>query len=409
MITQGNRLDFVHDELARIESLEQRRSLKRFESVNSRTVVFEGKALVNFSSNDYLGLSQDERVQNAAKAAIDRYHASSASSRLVCGNVRLLEQLEEELAEFKGRESALVFSSGYMANVGLLSTLVGEGDLIYSDELNHASIIDGCRLSKARTRVFRHNDLNHLASLLQQAPVPGRILIVSDSVFSMDGDLADIAGLVELSRKYDALLMLDEAHATGILGRAGRGAIEHFEDLGKLTKNLGCVDLEMGTLSKALGSFGGFVACGRSMRDFLINKCRPFIFSTALPPASVGAARASLAIVRQESAVRERLWENTRLLKEQLQECGFETGGSQTPIVPVCFGSEARALDVSAKLMKRGFFVPAIRPPTVPEGTSRLRLTVSAAHSEGEIRALVQALVEVDSVKKTAQSWDLKN
>jgi 8-amino-7-oxononanoate synthase len=397
MITQRSRLDFVHDELERIESLHQKRSLKRLESVNSRTVGFEGKQLINFSSNDYLGLSQDKRVQDAAKEAIDRYHASSASSRLICGNLSLHEQLEEELADFKGREAALVFSSGYMANVSLLSALAGEGDLIYSDELNHASIIDGCRLSKAKIRVFRHKDLNHLESLLKQTVAAGRKLIVSDSVFSMDGDLADIAGLVELGRKHDALLMLDEAHATGILGRGGRGAIEYFEDLGKIGKSSDCIDLEMGTLSKALGSFGGFVACDRSMRDFLINKCRPFIFSTALPPASVGAARASLAIVRQESAIRERLWVNTRMLKEHLRRQQFGTGPSQTPIVPVCFGSEARSVEVSAALMKRGFFVPAIRPPTVPKETSRLRLTVSAVHSEAEIGALVQALVEVDS------------
>jgi 8-amino-7-oxononanoate synthase len=397
MITERNQLDFVRDELVRIESLHQKRSLKRLETSNARTVVFEGKELVNFSSNDYLGLSQDERVQKAAQEAIDRYHASSASSRLICGNISLHEQLEEELADFKGREAALVFSSGYMANLGLLSALAGEGDLICSDELNHASIIDGCRLSKARTLVFRHKELNHLESLLKRPVTSGRKLIVSDSVFSMDGDLSDVSGLMQLAEKYGALLMLDEAHATGILGRGGRGAIEHFEDLGGIKKTMHCVDVEMGTLSKALGSFGGFVACDRSMRDFLINKSRPFIFSTALPPASVGAARASLAIVRQESAIRKKLWENTRMLKEQLHAQEFETGPSQTPIVPVCFGSEARALGVSAGLMKRGFFVPAIRPPTVPKGTSRLRLTVSAAHSEAEIGALVHALAEVDS------------
>jgi len=397
MITERSQLDFVHDELDRIDSLHQRRSLMRLESVRSGTVVFEGQELVNFSSNDYLGLSQDKRVQNAAKDAIDRYHASAASSRLICGNMSLHEQLEEELAEFKGREAALIFSSGYMANVGLLSTLAGEGDLICSDELNHASIIDGCRLSKAKTVVFLHKDLNHLESLLKRTATSRRKLIVSDSVFSMDGDLSDVAGLMELSRKHDALLMLDEAHATGVLGRKGRGAIDHFEDQGKITESTGCVHVEMGTLSKALGSFGGFAACDRSMRDFLINRSRPFIFSTALPPASVGAARASLGIVRQESAIREKLWENTRMLKKKLREHQFDTGPSQTPILPICFGSEARALEVSAGLMKRGFFVPAIRPPTVPKGTSRLRLTVSALHSKAEIEGLVQALVEVDS------------
>lgn len=400
MITESSQLDFVRDALGRIGSLHQTRSLKRLEMSTTRTIVFEGKELVNFSSNDYLGLSQDKRVQEAAKDAIDRYHASSASSRLICGNLSLHEQLEEELADFKGRESALVFSSGYMTNIGLLSALVGERDLICSDELNHASIIDGCRLSKAKVLVFRHKDLDHLESLLKQTMTSGRRLIVSDSVFSMDGDLSDVAGLMELAKKYDALFILDEAHATGILGSGGRGAIEHFEDLGRIGKGIHCADVEMGTLSKALGSFGGFVACDRSMRDLLINKSRSFIFSTALPPASVGAARASLAIVRKESAIRERLWENTRMLKEKLREQEFPLGLSQTPIVPVSFGSETRALEVSAGLMTRGFFVPAIRPPTVPKGTSRLRLTVSAVHSEAEIGALVQALVEVDSGRR---------
>jgi 8-amino-7-oxononanoate synthase len=397
MITHRVPCDFVREELARIESLQQKRGLKRLQMSNACRVVFEGQELVNFSSNDYLGLSQDGRVQKAAKEAIDSADVSSASSRLICGNLDLHEQLEGELADFKGRESALVFSSGYMTNIGLLSALAREGDLIYSDELNHASIIDGCRLSRAKTLVFRHKDLNHLESLLRQAAASSRKLIVSDSVFSMDGDLADVAGLVELARRHDALLMLDEAHATGVLGKRGRGAIEHFTDLGKLKEGRDTVEVEMGTLSKALGSFGGFVACDHRLRDFLINKSRSFIFSTALPPASAGAARASLNILRREGGIRERLWENTRVLKQKLHGCGFPTGLSETPIVPICFGSEARALKVSTSLMKKGFFVPAIRPPTVPEGTSRLRLTVSALHSVAEIEELVQALVQVAS------------
>jgi len=396
MITGTPKTDFVHDELARIESLHQKRSLKVLDFSRARTVSFQGRELVNFSSNDYLGLSQDERVRQAAQDAIGHYDASCASSRLVCGNTRLHEQLEEELASFKGRESALVFSSGYMTNIGVLPALAGAGDLICSDELNHASIIDGCRLSRAKTLVFRHRDLNHLESLLKTMGFD-RKLIVSESVFSMDGDVCDVAGLHEMARRHDAWLILDEAHATGVLGKRGRGAIEHFKDLGKLKPSQNAADLEIGTLSKALGSFGGFVVCDRFVRDLLINKVRSFIFSTALPPASVGAARQSLAILSKESAPREKLWENTRILKGRLHSLGFVTGLSETPIIPICFDSEARAVEASDNLLKKGFFVPAIRPPTVPEGTSRLRLTMSALHSEAEIDALVQALVEVRS------------
>jgi 8-amino-7-oxononanoate synthase len=394
MITGTLKIDFVYDELARIESLHQKRSLKRLDLSRARTVSFRGRELLNFSSNDYLGLSQDERVRQAAKDAIDHYEASCASSRLVCGNTSLHEQLEEELARFKGRESALVFSSGYMTNIGVVPALAGEGDFICSDELNHASIIDGCRLSRAKTLVFRHRDLSHLESLLKTAG-SGRKLIVSESVFSMDGDICDVVGLYEMARRHDAWLILDEAHATGVLGKTGRGAIEHFKDLGKLKPSQRVADLEIGTLSKALGSFGGFVVCDRVVRDLLINKVRSFIFSTALPPASVGAARRSLAILCRESALRESLWENTRMLKGKLHSLGFLTGPSETPIMPIRFDSETLAVEASNKLLERGFFVPAIRPPTVPKGTSRLRLTMSALHSKAEIESLVQALAEV--------------
>ena len=389
---QKSKRGFIAEELDRLESLHQRRSLKRLEARGASDLFFQGKRLINFSSNDYLGLSEDERVKRAAKAAIDQYHASAASSRLICGNLDVHEQLEKELAAFKEKESALVFSSGYMTNIGLISALAGKEDEIYSDELNHASIIDGCRLSQARIRIFQHRDLDHLESLLRFSMATGRRLIVSDSVFSMDGDLAELPGLVDLAEKYDALLVLDEAHATGVLGSRGRGVYEHFADLGLMERRQGSIDVAMGTLSKALGSFGGFVACSRSMRDFLINKCRSFIFSTALPPSAVGAARASLNIVQQDRGLREKLWRNTNVLKKKLQERGFDMGPSETPILPIRFGSELKALTISAGLLEMGFYVPAIRPPSVPSGTSRLRLTVTAAHSEAQIEALVQAL-----------------
>jgi len=395
MIGQKSQKGFIAEELDRLESLHQRRYLKRLDARGASDLSFQGKKLINFSSNDYLGLSQDERVERAAKAAIDQYHASAASSRLICGNLDLHEQLEDELAAFKEKESALVFSSGYMTNIGLISALAGKEDLIYSDELNHASIIDGCRLSRARIQIFGHKDLDHLESLLKCPVARGKKLIISDAVFSMDGDLAELPDLINLADKYQALLVLDEAHATGVLGRRGRGIWEHFADLGFKRPRKQGIDVEMGTLSKALGSFGGFVACSRSMRDFLINKCRSFIFSTALPPSAVGAARASLDIVQRDCELREKLRRNTGALKKELQERGFDVGHSETPILPIRFGSEREALTISAGLIERGFYVPAIRPPSVPAGTSRLRLTVTAAHSAAQIEALVQALASL--------------
>ncbi len=392
----GTETNFILEELNRLEVLHQRRSLKRLEASENHRICYEGQELINFSSNDYLGLSQDPRVKQAAKEGIDRCHASTASSRLICGNFDLHEQLEEELARFKERESALVFSSGYLTNIGILSALVGQRDEIYSDSLNHASIIDGCRLSKGKTKVYRHADLNHLEDLLKSSSAKGRKLVVTDSVFSMDGDLADLPGLVTLAARYHCLLILDEAHATGVLGNGGRGLVEYFVERGEIADYKETVDIEMGTLSKALGSFGGFVACSRSMRDFLINKCRSFIFSTALPPSAVGAARASLRIIQQDSSLREKLRCNARLLYSRLGQIGCSPQNSlQTPIVPVVFGAESKTLQISEGLMRNGFYVPAIRPPSVPQGSSRLRITVSAAHSESEIGSLVEALARV--------------
>jgi 8-amino-7-oxononanoate synthase len=391
----SRKTQFLVEELDRLEVLHQRRFLKRLGVQGGCRVLFKGRQLINFSSNDYLGLSQDPRVKEAAKAAIDHYPASATSSRLICGNFDVHEQLEEELAAFKGRASALVFSSGYMTNVGLLSALCGEKDWVYSDALNHASIIDGCRLSRARVQIFRHKDMDHLETLLKGSPPSARKVLVTDSVFSMEGDLADLPGLVSLAGKYGCLLVLDEAHGTGVLGAQGCGLAEHFADQRNLTLPKGTVDIEMGTLSKALGSFGGFVACDGLMKDYLMNKSRSFIFSTSLPPSAVGAARASLNIVRQEPALRRQLWANVELLKNRLQAKGFDLQSSESPILPIHFGSEEKALRISESLVEKGFFVPAIRPPSVPQGTSRLRLTVTAAHSEAEIEDLVEGLVQV--------------
>ncbi len=384
--------DFVQHELDFLETLHQRRSLKRLEQESAARVSYSGKILINFSSNDYLGLASHPRVKAAAQEAIDRYHASAASSRLICGNLEVHERLEAEIARFKQREAALVFSSGYLANLGILAALAGENDQIFSDALNHASIIDGCRLSRAQVLVYRHRDLDHLESLLRQAPPARRRLLVSDAVFSMGGDIVDLPDLVRLARAHDCLLILDEAHATGVLGQTGHGTVEHFAAQGMISAGEQCVNLEMGTLSKAVGSFGGFVACSASMREFLINKARSFIFSTALPPASAGAGIEGLRLIEEEPFRRKTLWQHFGSLKHQLEAHGFDVSGAQTPILPLTFGEEAFALHMSQQLAAMGYFVPAIRPPSVPKGTSRLRITLSAAHSAEEVKGLGDAL-----------------
>ena len=384
---------FVEVELGRLESLNRRRVLRRILARESPLVEFQGRRLVNFSSNDYLGLSQHPAVKEGSSRAIARAGASASSSRLICGNSDLHERLEAALAALKGKEAALTFASGFSANLGLLSSLVGPGDHIFSDALNHGSIVDGCRLSRAATAVFRHNDLGHLEELLKDCSGPGRRLVVSDSVFSMEGDLADLPGLVNVCRRYDCRLMLDEAHATGVLGSRGGGLVEHFQESGAAPPEE--IELLMGTLSKALGSFGGFVACSASTRDYLINRCRPFIFATALPPAVVGAALAGLELIRPPSEVRERLRSNMRLMRSRLAQHGLGCGQGQTSIFPVLLGSEERALEVSQRLLDRGFLVAAIRPPSVPQGASRLRITVTASHSAAQIDELVGCLAEI--------------
>lgn len=383
---------FAIDELARLDEVHQRRFLRRFDSSGSHRVIFRGQELINFSSNDYLGLSEDPRVRGAAKVSVDRFAASSASSRLICGNYALLEELEQALADLKRKNAALVFSSGYLANVGIIPALAETEDQIFSDELNHASLIDGCRLSKSRILVYRHCDLNHLENLLRTAQPARRRLLVTDAVFSMDGDVADLPGLVNLAERYDCLLMVDEAHSTGVIGEGGRGICQYFVDSGLLPPGKDCIDIDMGTLSKALGSQGGYIACSHPIRDFLVNKCRSFTFDTALAPSAAGAALEALRILCQEPVHRQQLVRNQILMKQELETRGFEVLNSSTPIFPIVLGAELTTMKVCENLLQRGFYVQGIRPPSVPTGKSRLRITVSSAHSEEEIGQLGKSL-----------------
>jgi len=342
-------------------------------------VLLSGREVLLLCSNDYLGLASDPRVREAAAEAALRWGAGSGASRLISGNMTPHRELEAALAAFKGYERALLFGAGYLANTGTIAALAGPGEVVFSDELNHASIIDGCRLARAETVVYRHNDVAHLESLLRGAEgVPA--LIVTDGVFSMDGDVAPLPELLALARRFGARLMVDEAHATGALGPGGRGAVAAAGISGE-------VDVVMGTMGKALGSYGAYVCASAETVDFLVNRARPFIFSTAPPPPVVGAARAALEVLEAEPERVDRLISNARVLREALAAEGLVTGASTTQIVPIEVGEAETTMELCERALERGVFAQGIRPPTVPEGSSRLRFTVMATHEPAELRA----------------------
>lgn len=381
-------LDHVFQD--RLDDLKRRglyRSLRVISGRQQPLVTLEGKEVVLLSSNNYLDLANHPEVKRAALEALEAYGCGAGASRLISGTMELHAELEGKLAEFKGTDAALVFGSGYHANTGVIPALMGAGDTVLSDELNHASIIDGCRLSQADTRVFRHRDMGHLEELLGSAPATGQRLIVTDSVFSMDGDVAPLREIVALARKHRAWVMVDEAHATGVFGPNGAGVVEE-------TGLRGNIEIQMGTLGKALGSFGAYVAGSRVLIEWLINRARSFIYSTALPPPVLGAALAALRIVKNEPERRRRLWNNATLLRQGLSRLGYRLGETQSPILPVLIGDEETTMALCTALLKRGVFAHGIRPPTVPEGTARLRVTPTAAHTEEELDRALQAFAE---------------
>ena len=381
-------LQNLAQELEKLTSQDLRRSLTRVEeALPGGRVRVDGRVLLNLSSNDYLGLSQEPRLIAAAREAAARWGVGAGSSRLVVGHLALHEEVEARLAEFKGTEAAVIFSTGYMANLGTISALVGPGDTVFCDRLNHASIYDGIKLSGANLARFPHRDLDRLEALLQKADA-GRRLIVTDSVFSVDGDLASLKDLVELKDRYGACLMVDEAHATGVLGHRGAGLAAALG----LTQR---VEVHMGTLSKAMGSLGGFVAGDRRLIDFLHNRARSFIYSTALPPPVLGAIAAALDIVTQEPERRRYLLTEAERFRHTLTQAGFDILGSETQIVPVLAGDNARTLRLAAQLRQRGLMAVALRPPTVPPGRSRVRFSLSAAHTSEDLAEARQAILEV--------------
>jgi glycine C-acetyltransferase/8-amino-7-oxononanoate synthase len=375
-----------------LEALCQQSLLRRLREVESQPgtlLSYGGRELINFSSNDYLGLAGEPFLREAAKRAIDQYGVGAGASRLVCGTVSPHLRLEQKLAEFKGTEAALSFSSGYATAVGTVSALVGKDDVVILDKLAHASLIDGARLSKAVIRVFPHNQMEKLESHLEwarQEYPEARVLVVTESVFSMDGDRAPLLDLVNIKERFGALLLLDEAHAVGVLGANGRG-------LAELQGVAGRIDVHMGTLSKALGVSGGYICGTRAMIDLLTNRARSFVYSTAPPPALAAAACASIEYLEtpEGEARRKRLWENLKILAAGLPP-GLTPERLQSAIIPVTIGSEENAVAAAKVLFESGLFIPAIRFPTVPKGTARLRVTLSAAHTPEQIRTLTRAL-----------------
>lgn len=368
-----------------MEALGLRRSLKNLDSPQGREIVLNGQMVLNFSSNDYLGLANDDRIKAAAFEAIEQYGVGAGASRLICGNMAVHEKLEEELAYFKNTESALVFSSGYMANTGIISALMGRDDIVLSDKLNHASIIDGIILSRAQLRRYPHADMRALEDILKTFSLAKRKLIVTDTVFSMDGDKAPLKEIVDLARSYEAMVMVDEAHATGVLGAHGGGLVQELGLQGQ-------VDIQMGTLSKAAGCFGAYVCGTKILREYLINKSREFIYTTAMPPALARASCVALQIIRQDDQLRRKLQDNADYMLCALKAMGFDTMNSTTPIIPLLVKDPVRAVELSGHLLKHGIFVQAIRPPTVPANTARLRIAVTAAHTRGDLDKLLNAL-----------------
>ena len=390
-------LAFLGDELAALRERHLFRPLRIMTSAQGPIVSVDDRRVISLSSNDYLGLSHHPRMKRAAIEAVERYGAGSGAVRTIAGTMTLHESLEAELAVFKHTEATLTFQSGFTANTGVIPTITGETDLIVSDELNHASIIDGMRLSKAPRKVFKHADVESLREVLREAREKGRdgqgapyrlILVVTDGVFSMDGDIAPLAGIVEAAEAYEAAVMVDDAHASGVLGKDGRGSVSHFGLEGR-------VAIQVGTLSKAVGVLGGYVAGSQSLRDVLIQRARPFLFSTSHPPAVAAACREAIRIMQEEPELIERLWANTRRFKAEMARLGFNIGHSETPITPVILGDSELTIRFSDRLLDEGVFGTSVVFPTVALDRARIRTIVTAAHTD---ELLDRALAAFDKV-----------
>src|SRR5881398_36294 len=389
-----NPLSYLTDQLNDLKAKGTHFHLRVLEDEQAPVCTFDGKKVINVASNNYLGLTTHPKLREAALEATRKYGVGSGAVRTIAGTMRIHIELEEKIARFKNVEACVVFQSGFAANAGTVSAILGKEDFIISDELNHASIIDGARLSRAKILVFRHKDTAHaeeqLASVKDQ---PGHKLVISDGVFSMDGDIGALPGLCDAAEKFGAIMMVDDAHASGVLGRNGRGTIDHFNVHGR-------VDIQVGTLSKAIGAIGGYICGSRDLIDFLYHRARPFLFSTSHPPSVAATCIAAFDVLEQEPERISRLWQNTRFWKKELGSLGFDIGGrttpaSETPITPIIIGDSKLTMDFSRELFKEGVLGTGITYPTVPEGRARVRTIMTATHTKEELQQALETLGNV--------------
>ena len=384
-------LQYLHDELEKLKEQKLYQKLRVLAGEQLPVATFDGQRVINLSSNNYLGLTTHRALKKAAAAAVKTHGVGSGAVRTIAGTMDIHLALEEQIARFKNTEACVVFQSGFVANAGTVQAILGEGDLIVSDALNHASIIDGGRLSKAERRIFRHKDLKHCEEILKETENrAGRKLLITDGVFSMDGDIAPLPALCELAEKYNCIMMVDDAHASGVLGRGGRGTIDHFGMHGR-------VDIQVGTLSKAVGSMGGYVCGSRDLIDFLCHRARPFLFSTSHPPSVTATCQAAFALLDSPAGEKliKKLWSNTKFFKRRLKRLGFNTGASETPITPIIVGEAAQAHEFSRELFKEGVFAQSIGYPTVAKDKARIRTIVSATHKRKELEEALEILERV--------------
>ncbi len=387
-------LSYLADQMNELRQKGTHFKLRVLEDEQSPECTVDGKRVINLASNNYLGLTTHPKLREAAIEAIKKYGVGSGAVRTVSGTMSIHMELEEKIARFKNTEACVVFQSGFAANAGTVSAILGKDDFIISDELNHASIIDGARLSRAKIKVFRHKDAAHAEELLKEvAGEPGHKLIITDGVFSMDGDIGPLPALCDLAEKYGAIMMVDDAHSSGVLGRNGRGTIDHHKVHGR-------VDVQVGTLSKAIGSLGGYVCGSKELIDFLYHRARPFLFSTSHPPSVAATCIAAFDVLENEPALMDKLWANTRFFKKELGLLGFNIGGintpaSETPITPIIIGDGKLTMDFSRELFNEGVFVPGIAFPTVAEGKARLRTIMSAAHTQDQLTKALEILKRV--------------
>ena len=386
-----NPLKYVSDQLRELRAKGVAPKLRVLEGEQKPVCTFDGREVINLASNNYLGLTTHKALRKAAVEAAKKYGAGAGAVRTIAGTMQLHMQLEEQIAKFKNVEACVVFQSGFTANAGTVAAVLGKEDLIVSDELNHASIIDGARLSRATIQVFKHKDVKDCERILQEHPsFPGKKLIITDGVFSMDGDIAPLPELCTLAEKYDCIMMVDDAHSSGVLGHNGRGTIDHFDCHGR-------VHIQVGTLSKAIGVMGGYVCGSRDLIDFLYLRARPFLFSTSHPPAVTAACIAAFSLLDSPDGEKlvKKLWKNTKTFKRELKKRGFQFKASETPIVPIHVGDAAKAFEFSDKLFEAGVFAPAVGYPTVAEGKARLRAIVSAGHKKEQLVKAADILAEV--------------